>query len=568
MKRLLLLVNFLILIQCNAVQAQSSSQDYISVDSLTFWMVAEWTGSQDQARTTSLEQFLSGKIGAARSKAFLQEFRSRAVSRNAQTQHKTQDDCACALLVLNSNQLNYPSPTTYSDNDDDSGVLWSWDRDRSTQVHGAAHKESLAILGNKSGNEYSSADNSNWSRSRISFNWVCLNTDDEYIPSDCDCDKELRVEAQYDSKINVSATADGIGSKAAFTKGEDGVVIFAYDHPNTINNNPNVEVLGAKIGRVATYVRKTWNPDAVIDIVKLAGTVTAAIVTSGWSETVIATTIPDQIGDIISHPLIFNQGTTNSSSYTYDKTLSLNVHDQLLMLQPNIPKSLVIAPTWNVYGRGYGANWTTEVNINSNFAMGMLLKMDNSDPYCCVKQVGMYNYGTYSGAPANTGTLANSLSSFFNLYGFWQGGVSSSYSSLTLNGTVDCPPLPPPCEPSVSFTLNDQAVDQVSATISEAYILDFSNTLSCTGDYFISILSSDANWNGIGEENGQWLSAAAVNQFGGINAFNLKQFNSTFNTFDFEDGQYYRVKAAGEPWTERVILLLVSNPIDDTRQGN
>ncbi len=126
-----------------------------------------------------------------------------------------------------------------------------------------------------------------------------------------------------------------------------------------------------------------------------------------------------------------------------------------------------------------------------------------------------------------------------------------------------------PCTPVVIFTLNGATESPVPLPVNSAFTLNFSNTLSCTGDYFISVLPSDASWNSLGPENGRWLSESGINPFGGKNAFDLKAFNDSFNTFDFEDGKYYRIKVAvSEPWTEYVMLLLVQNSIINTKTKN
>lgn len=556
--KMLAAVLFLLLHQ--DIYAQTENQPFIAVDSLTFKALAEWTGSKREGKTLSLTQFLSKQLGETKSKAFFSEFDKKSVKRQNGSNQKSVDECACALLVLNKDHLNHPNPTPYPDNGNGSGFGWSWIRVRNTIVAGAVHNENLVLTGNNSGTEYTSGDNSNWSRSRISFNWICLNSGNQYIPADCDCKKELRIEALYDSRVKVSAEVKGAASKAAFTKGEDAAVIFAYDHPNSFNSNPNLQILGAKIAKISTYVQETWNPQAVIDIVELAGTVTAAIVTDGWSQSLIATTLPDQIADIISQPLIFNDGSTKSSSYAYEKILSLNIHDKMLSLKPNIPKTLVIAPTWNVYGRGYGADWTVKVEIASDFALGMLLKLDNSNPYCCIKQTGKYNYGTTTNAPSNVGSLVNSLNSFFNLYGPWQNNVNTSNTSMELVGTINCPPIPAPCTPAVAYSINNKNDNDIAAKVTDNLIINLSNTISCSDNYYISVQQSDEWWSTYGPENTKWIPGSDIGVYGGKSSFNLKQFNSSFGNFSFQAEKFYKVKiAVSDPWMEKTVLLRIKN---------
>jgi len=230
MKNLKVVAFLLALISSLNVFSQEVGQPYISVDQTTFDAVTEWTNSYEKKQETSLDKFLMNKIGKRESDIFLNEFRKKSINSSNSANQKSLDDCLCALLILNKDNLNYPTFSTYPDNGSGSGLGWSWNRTRQTGVVGAVHNEYFSLTGNKSGSSYTALDNGDFSRSRITYSWTCINPSGNNIPSDCGCEKELRVEGQYDSKIRVAAEAKGIGSKAAFTTAEDAVVIYAYDH--------------------------------------------------------------------------------------------------------------------------------------------------------------------------------------------------------------------------------------------------------------------------------------------------------------------------------------------------
>lgn len=99
--------------------------------------------------------------------------------------------------------------------------------------------------------------------------------------------------------------------------------------------------------------------------------------------------------------------------------------------------------------------------------------------------------------------------------------------------------------------------DPIEVCSAGPIIIDGSKSTTCASQYFLSIELSDRWWRGYGGEYGQWLTKKEYQQYGHINAFNVKKWAED-HYFGFVPGQYYRVKlAVGTPWNEHTKIISI-----------
>lgn len=204
---------------------------------------------------------------------------------------------------------------------------------------------------------------------------------------------------------------------------------------------------------------------------------------------------------------------------------------------------------WKLYKDG---SLLQEKTTNPPFNVSGTAQTSFSIPVTIPNINGDYYISTKSGG---LGIITQSeTTNHISIFGVnnWWGNIPAF--SISANHSQFFDPYGTPSEfaPTIS--------DIYSVKKNEPIILN--GKLSCGfdgQDFFVSIQLSDKWLNRYGYEAMGWFKRNNNNgQYGGIGNFNLKKFAEN-NWFNFDSGQYYRVKLAfGNPWRETTRLLRIT----------
>jgi beta-glucanase (GH16 family) len=120
------------------------------------------------------------------------------------------------------------------------------------------------------------------------------------------------------------------------------------------------------------------------------------------------------------------------------------------------------------------------------------------------------------------------------------------------------------CSNDVDFSINGESRENLNPVeINPSYttpeiILNASNTVSCSNQYWISIQPCYENGTGYSTEVGGWLSQTYIDQ---LDYFNVRNYFINVHSYNIDFNKYYRLKlATGNGWSEKVIIIHI-NPI-------
>lgn len=232
---------------------------------------------------------------------------------------------------------------------------------------------------------------------KISYHFLCVNFP-AATPTECGCDKKVRFQAEYVSKVEVAATirgVSGIGTKEAFSSVSDFATLMVIKHNETSVSNA-VDIINA---RSNNYTASCKGGVAVSDIIKSAGdivgsvaNVIAAVNTGHIADIGQSTTVlTNKIGDVFK---AFEDAEACTPAINAENALIQDTRE--VTLNPNRPLSLVMLSGSRLEAGGK-RSWDSHAKINSDFYMTGILLGSNSttgEEHCCTDYSAQWVYAT------------------------------------------------------------------------------------------------------------------------------------------------------------------------------
>ncbi len=325
---------------------------------------------------------------------------------------ETPSPCVCEFVV---NQGSYAIPDGIAGNNSIDRILdyqgdklgassrWWWE----SKEGGPAKYQQIATdgwkenLGEKKGRIFergASSETSNMSPNyaKLSYTFLCVNFP-AATPSECGCDKKIKLSAEYTSKVNVRATTRSGGGfeKKSWARASDfASFLIVKNNVPTVSQAVEIVQTGSNVftaecsGGVA--VSEVLNSAA--DVVGSITSVIAAVNTGQIQG--IGQAAQGLITSVAGTFKLFEQEKPCTPSVDAMNTLVQN--SRVIVLKPNEPVTAVLLSGSRLEAGGQ-RSWDSHARINSDFYLTGVLLGSNSatgEDHCCTDYSAQWVYAT------------------------------------------------------------------------------------------------------------------------------------------------------------------------------
>jgi hypothetical protein len=349
--------------------------------------------------------------------------------------------CMCEFVV---NQGSYAIPDAVAEtnfiervNDYSNGAWstsrWWWEsreggNAKYQQIATDGWKENLGEPKGKVFERGASGQNSNMSPNyaKLSYTFLCVNFP-AATPTECGCDKKIRVSAEYVSKVDVRATTRSgwHGKKKAHAQVSDFAAFMVVKHNEpTVAQAVEVVSAGSNVF-TAECEGGTAVSDVLDSVSNVVGSITSVIaaINTGQIQD-IGQSSASLLGSVGGVFKVFEQIKPCTPSINAQNTLVQNSKE--IVLKPNQPISIALLSGSRLEAGGF-KSWDSHARINSDFYMTGILLGSNSatgEEHCCTDYSAQWVYATEN-RPSTALTIPVNNFIFSNMNGA---------GNITING--------------------------------------------------------------------------------------------------------------------------------------
>ncbi len=354
-----------------------------------------------------------------------------AFVRSALASRQTEGECICNFVM---NQVTVVVPDQTGNNDFQIGPKTTttgpnqynnasfWFRGLTSQ--GPAKHLLLHNAGNKAGSKRrkeswtsggeSISDNS----VRIGYHLMCVGINE--LPKECDCEKTVRYDFGYSTRIEARATTGGllcVFSNDGFARAQDWAV--AVVTREKVNNVSDVQVLQSGLGAASSQCNGGVPVNVIIDAAKIGVSVfqlIKSVKTADLNDIVDQTNqIIDKVGAVLS-PIMEAK---NCDAALVEKPLLQGT--STITFKPNDPLSFLILSGSVLEVSGLRC-WSSEARIKSSFHLAGVVNggaPSSNSTHCCTNYFANWAYASQNGDENNRRNFINGHLAL-NSPGGWQ----------------------------------------------------------------------------------------------------------------------------------------------------
>ncbi|MFK7970151.1 MAG: PKD domain-containing protein [Bacteroidia bacterium] len=361
------------------------------------------------------------------------------------------------------------------------------------------------------------------------FLYACTNQNK--LPSDCACDKTVRIEGEYRGTLRADASGGGISNKDVKSKIEGGAIMLDFlDMGDSITS---MSVQGADLRAAYATHSTSWSPELVTGAADLAKAALNGYISPGTDSTNLAAGIIDLLATVLTDDSAFvNESGGHKTNKVYFRTPNV-----ALTLKPMSERVVILTSLVEHYhdiNVGWFSNGQSATAFGSGYRMHAVLDFDNTNDDCCLERLGMWAQGGYHMNEAGSLGITNDPSSVtlnalrnnlvVNFAGPWDSFDETQLFGTTTDSTELCG-----CNVRAGLELTSMRCDSVVIDISKSIYPD---------DYIIEIVEID----GDGQEVPGTLLTNTVPLINLDDIINLTDINSPLGiAYNFEQSKFYRI---------------------------
>ncbi|MFK7971350.1 MAG: T9SS type A sorting domain-containing protein [Bacteroidia bacterium] len=501
--------------------------------------IKEWV-LQGTNQTVPLDKFVEQRFGTKKAKDFLDNFYGdelKTVSTTSLSKGGQDTVCRCKFLVFRASGPQHyviePDPATHTEFSNTIIPSNNWHTiDRFYRAGTGAGRAEVSSVYSEQGHDINDLSRGPYyGNTKVTMRFLYACTNKNKLPSDCACDKTVRIQGEYRGLLRAEAGSGGIGTREAKSKVEAGAVLLDFmDNGDSIET---VNIHSADLRAAYATRRVSWDPELVSSAVSLARSALMGIIAPGTDSTNLGT----ELADIIATVLTDDSAFVNESGGHVSNAINVNAPNTALTLKPGSERVIIltsIAQHYHDINIGFLGHGTSSTAFTSAYYLQAVIDFDDTNDQCCLERMGLWAQGGYHMNETGSANITDDPSSLTlsamntrlvtNFVGPWDSFNSNALFGQTTDSTELCG-----CNVRAGLLVTSERCDSVVIDISSSIYPD---------DYVLEIVELDADGDVI---PGTLLSnTTPFTQLDDI--INLSDINSPLGqAYNFEQSKFYRI---------------------------